>query len=76
MSHGAGTTGRWSRDLFRKSSRSNGSGNGNCVAVAVVGGDVALGDTKSPVADSYASLRVSTADLGALVTGIKSGDLA
>jgi hypothetical protein len=76
MSHGAGTTGSWSRDLFRKSSRSNGGGSGNCVAVAVQGGEVAVGDTKSPVADSYAHLRVSTADLGGLLTRIKSGSIA
>lgn len=76
MSHGAGTDGRWARDVFRKSSRSNGSGNGNCVAVAVQGSEVAVGDTKSPLADSYANLRVSIADLGGLIAGIKSGDLA
>ncbi|MCD0444385.1 DUF397 domain-containing protein [Glycomyces sp. A-F 0318] len=76
MSHGAGTAGRWSRDLFRKSSRSNGSGNGNCVAIAVLGGEVAVGDTKSPLADTYAHLRVSAADLGGLLAAVKSGETA
>jgi hypothetical protein len=76
MSHDAGTAGGWARDLFRKSSRSNGGGSGNCVAVAVRGDEVALGDTKSPVADTYAHLQVSTADLGGLVAAIKSGDIS
>lgn len=73
MSHGAGTEGRWTRDGFRKSSRSNGGGSGQCVAVAVQGSEVAVGDTKSPVADSYAHLRVSAADLGGLIALIKAG---
>lgn len=76
MSHGAGAPGVWSRDLFRKSSRSNGGGSGNCVAVAVHGDEVAVGDTKTPIADSYANLRVSTADLGGLLAEIKSGSIA
>lgn len=75
MSHGAGTAGRWSRDLFRKSSRSNGGGSGQCVAVAVQDGEAAVGDTKTPVADTYVHLRVSTADLGGLLAGIKSGSI-
>lgn len=75
MSHGAGTEGRWPRGLFRKSSRSNGSGNGNCVAAAAQNGEVALGDTKTPIADTYAHLRVSTADFGGLIAGIKSGEI-
>lgn len=61
---------------WRKSSRSNGGGSGNCVAIAVVGGEVAVGDTKTIVADTYAHLRVSTADLSGLVAAIKSGDIA
>ncbi|MEV3937699.1 DUF397 domain-containing protein [Glycomyces sp. NPDC049804] len=76
MSHGAGTDGRWARDVFRKSSRSNGGGSGQCVAVAVSGSEVAVGDTKTPVADTYSHLRVSTADLGGLLAGIKSGEIA
>lgn len=76
MSHGAGTDGRWVRDVFRKSSRSNGGGSGNCVAVAVHGEEVAVGDSKTPVADTYAHLRISVADLGGLVSGIKSGEIA
>lgn len=61
---------------WRKSSRSNGSGNGNCVAVAVRDGEVAVGDTKTPIAETYAHLRVSAADLGGLVAAIKRGGLA
>ncbi|MDN3240388.1 DUF397 domain-containing protein [Glycomyces tritici] len=66
----------WTRERFRKSSRSDSGSNGQCVAVAVQGGEVAVGDTKSPVADTYAHLRVSAADLGGLLTGIKSGDIS
>jgi hypothetical protein len=76
MSHGAGTEGRWTRDGFRKSSRSNGGGSGQCVAVAVNGCEVAVGDTKTPVADTYAHLRITAADLGGLVAAIKSGDIS
>jgi hypothetical protein len=65
-------TASWGRQLFRKSSRSNGGGSGNCVAVAVDGAEVAVGDTKSPVADSYAHLRISSADLGGLLAAIKA----
>lgn len=66
----------WARERFRKSSRSDSTSNGQCVAVAVLGGEVAVGDTKTPIADSYANLRVSTADLGGLIAGIKSGSIA
>jgi len=66
----------WARARFRKSSRSNGGSSGNCVAVAVHGNEVAVGDTKSPVADTYAQLRVSTADLGGLIAGVKAGRIA
>lgn len=66
----------WARERFRKSSRSDSGSNGQCVAVAVSGSEVALGDTKTPIADSYAKLRVSSADLGGLIAGIKSGDIA
>jgi hypothetical protein len=69
-------TASWDGQLFRKSSRSNGSGDGNCVAVAVQGDEVAVGDTKSPAADTYAHLRVSTADLGGLLAAIKAGTIA
>ncbi|MCD0443562.1 DUF397 domain-containing protein [Glycomyces sp. A-F 0318] len=76
MTHEAYNRGVWARARFRKSSRSNGGSSGNCVAVAVSGGEAAVGDTKSPVADSYANLRVSVADLGGLLAGIKSGSIA
>lgn len=76
MTHGAHDRDGWARARFRKSSRSNGGSSGNCVAVAVLGAEVAVGDTKTPVADTYAHLRVSTADLGGLLTAIKSGDIA
>jgi hypothetical protein len=76
MSRGAGTDGRWTREVFRKSSRSNGGGSGQCVAVAVNGSEVAVGDTKTPVADTYANLRITAADLGGLVAAIKSGDIS
>lgn len=66
----------WTRERFRKSARSDSGSNGQCVAVAVAGSVVAVGDTKSPVADSYAHLRMSTADLGGLLAGIKSGNLS
>jgi len=66
----------WPRETFRKSTRSDGSGNGNCVTVAVQGEEVAVGDTKTPVADSYAHFRMSTADLNSLLTVIKSGEIA
>ncbi|THV43362.1 DUF397 domain-containing protein [Glycomyces buryatensis] len=75
MPHGAYDRDRWARARFRKSSRSNGGSNGNCVAFAVLGDEVAVGDTKTPVADSYAHLRVRAADLGGLLAGIKSGAL-
>jgi hypothetical protein len=66
----------WTREQFRKSSRSNSGSNGQCVAIAVQGDEVAVGDTKTPVADTYAHFRVSTADLGGLLAGIKSGSIA
>ncbi|WP_199034591.1 DUF397 domain-containing protein [Glycomyces salinus] len=74
MSHGAGAS-RWPRDLFRKSTRSNGGGSGQCVAVAAQGDEVALGDTKTPVADTYAHIVVSTADFSALIAAVKSGEI-
>ncbi|GAB4008650.1 hypothetical protein GCM10029992_65590 [Glycomyces albus] len=74
MSQGGGTS-RWPRDLFRKSTRSNGGGQPDCVAVAVQGDEVAVGDTKTPVADTYAHIVVSTADFGALVAAVKSGEI-
>jgi hypothetical protein len=46
------------------------------VAVAVNGCEVAVGDTKTPVADTYAHLRITAADLGGLVAAIKSGDIS
>jgi hypothetical protein len=65
------------RDEFQKRSRSNGDGSdGNCVAVAVHGVEVAVGDTKTHVADTYAHLLISTADLGGLISSIKSGETA
>lgn len=66
----------WTCERFRKSSRSDSTGNGQCVAVAVHGDEVAVGDTKTPVADTYAHLRVSAADLGGLLAAVKSGDIA
>lgn len=65
----------WARARFRKSTRSDSGSNGQCVAVAVHGTEVAVGDTKSPVADTYAHLRVSSADLGGLLAAIKTGSI-
>ena len=63
----------WVRGRFRKSTRSDSGSNGQCVAVAVHGTVVAVGDTKTPVADTYAHLLVSSADLGGLLASIKAG---
>lgn len=63
---------RLGRAKFRKSTRSNSSGNGNCVAAAVDGPEVAVGDTKLPTADgSYEHLTVTRADWTGLVATIK-----
>ncbi|MFG3339136.1 DUF397 domain-containing protein [Glycomyces sp. NPDC048151] len=62
----------WARSRFRKSARSDSTSNGQCVAVAVWGIEVAVGDTKSPVADSFAHLRVSSSDLAGLLATIKA----
>jgi hypothetical protein len=56
----------WSRDSFRKSTRRDSSGTGQCVAVAAHDGLVAVGDTKTPVADSYAHLLISAEDFASL----------
>lgn len=66
----------WSRERFRKSSRSDGSANANCVAVASQGDVVAVGDTKAPEGDSYQRVHIPAADFGSLVSGIKSGQIA
>lgn len=76
MTHGAYDQHMWARARFRKSSRSNGGTNGNCVGIAMSGSEIAIGDTKLPMSDTYAHLRVSAADLGGLLAGIKSGDIA
>ncbi len=72
-----GSNVRWPRARFRKSSRSDGTGNGNCVGVDVQGGAVAIGDTKSPIEaeDTYAHFVVTTTDLNSLLAGIKSGEI-
>jgi hypothetical protein len=66
---------KWARARFRKSSRSNGGSQSNCVGVIVDGDEVAIGDTKAEVADSYAHLRVGTADFAGLLANIKSGEI-
>jgi len=63
---------KWARARFRKSSRSNGGTNGNCVGVIVDGDEVAIGDTKHEVAETYAHLRVSAADFTSLLDSIKT----
>jgi Domain of unknown function (DUF397). len=62
-----------SRAVWRKSSRSNGTG-GDCVEVAVVSGNkpmIAIRDSKNP---RGGVLAVSTGDWRAFVAGIKRGD--
>ncbi|WP_211116638.1 DUF397 domain-containing protein [Glycomyces buryatensis] len=59
---------------WRKSSRSVGSG--ECVEVAPVAASFAIRDSKLPTEGDFPHLRVSTADLGGLLAGIKSGDIA
>ncbi|THV41302.1 DUF397 domain-containing protein [Glycomyces buryatensis] len=64
---------RWQRERFRKSTRSDSSGNGNCVAAAVDGSAVAVGDTKLPTPDgSFKHLLVTREDWTGLVTAIKA----
>ncbi|WP_084471785.1 DUF397 domain-containing protein [Haloglycomyces albus] len=66
-------TSHWNRSDFWKSSRSNGSGNGNCVMVAVDGEVAAIADSKLKTSDSYELIEVSTDDLSALVKYVKRG---
>jgi hypothetical protein len=68
-------TGLWPRERFRKSTKSDGSGNGNCVAIALQGNDVAVGDTKAPIGDTLKHLQVTTADLQSLIADIKTGKI-
>lgn len=64
---------KWKRAQFRKSTRSNSTGNGNCVAAAVDGSEVAVGDTKLPTADgSFEHLLVTREDWTGLVSVLKA----
>ncbi|THV41305.1 DUF397 domain-containing protein [Glycomyces buryatensis] len=63
----------WDRAKFRKSSRSDSTSDGNCVAAAVEGSAVAVGDTKLPTSDgSFKHLLVTREDWTGLVTAIKA----
>ncbi|WP_156926193.1 DUF397 domain-containing protein [Glycomyces arizonensis] len=62
----------WGRAKFRKSSRSDSTANGNCVAAAVDGSAVAVGDTKLPTSDgSFQHLVVDRVDWAGLVRAIR-----
>ena len=65
-----------SSDLFhttwRKSSRSNGGGGGDCVEVAELPGRVAMRDSKDPTRPVLAFTR---AEWGAFLGGIRTGEL-
>ena len=64
---------RWGRERFRKSTRSDSTGNGNCVAAAANGSEVAVGDTKLPTADgSFKHLLVSREDWTGLMSALKA----
>lgn len=64
----------WTHAQFRKSSRSNGGSQPDCVELAHARGRFGVRDSKlgqgSPV------FSVSPADLGGLLAGIKSGEIA
>ncbi|MEU6858017.1 DUF397 domain-containing protein [Glycomyces sp. NPDC046736] len=63
---------RWGRKQFRKSTRSDNTGNGNCVAAAVDGTEVAVGDTKLPTSDgSMQHLVVTREDWAGFVAALK-----
>ncbi|MEU6858018.1 DUF397 domain-containing protein [Glycomyces sp. NPDC046736] len=63
---------QWARGKFRKSTRSNSSGNGECVAAAVDGTEVAVGDTKLPTPDgSMQHLIITREDWTGLVSALK-----
>ncbi|WP_067810749.1 DUF397 domain-containing protein [Actinomadura kijaniata] len=55
---------------WRKSTRSSGAENTDCVEVAAFFGSVAVRDSKAP---EYGHLAVSRADFGVLVAQVKRG---
>lgn len=61
----------WPLKNFRKSSYSDGSGNGQCVAVATTRGWVAVADTKAQAGKSIVKLVVASADFSALIGRVR-----
>ena len=54
--------------MWRKSSRSNAGGNGNCVEVALTGRSARVRDSKNPVGPT-----VALSNWAAFVTAVKKG---
>lgn len=67
-------TTRLDRAVWRKSSRSSGSGNGNCVEVAGLVSAVAVRDSKLPTEGGFPHLLVGPGDWSAFLEGVKSSD--
>lgn len=66
---------RLDRARFHKSTRSNSSSDGNCVAAAVDGSAVAVGDTKLPTTDgSFKHLLVTRRDWTGFIAAVKLAD--
>lgn len=61
----------YSRITWRKSSRSNDGGGGDCVEVAGLGDEVALRDSKHP---SGPVLAITRAEWRAFLGGIRTGE--
>ncbi|MDA1387508.1 MULTISPECIES: DUF397 domain-containing protein [Glycomyces] len=62
------------RAVWRKSSRSSDSGNGQCVEVAGLVSAVAVRDSKLPTEGEFPHLLVNPGDWSAFLAGVKSGE--
>lgn len=64
---------KWARALRRKSTRSNGGTNGQCVEVLFVDGEFGLADTK--LGESSPIFEIPTSTLLGLIAEIKAGEI-
>ena len=58
---------------WRKSTRSNGSGNGNCVEVASASATIALRDSKLDTTGDFPHLTVPAAEWAGFLTTVATG---
>jgi hypothetical protein len=80
MSHQSTDSIDWSGVPFWKSSKSDGTGNGNCVEVGMVARQrktvVAVRDSKLPTVGDFPKLMLDANGWSGLLAGIKSGDIS